>query len=167
MSWRSGFSMRMTANAHADFSTMSTQQLEAPVEVKSEVSAPAPALPLGEQIRELIGGKTSLVRFSDLRDAAQRLGISAKRKADGSVSSVNALDRAVFLVLFARFCQHGNVTKGQLFELVGISRTMSDDGAKGPDGALFFREGTVKGESATLGTMKVRPAGQVGRVTLD
>ena len=142
----------------------------APNEVKFEASVPATApavLPLGEQIRELVGSKTSLVKFGDLRDAAQRLGMSAKRKADGSVVSVNALDRAVFLVLFVRFCQHGNVTKGQLFELVGISRAMNGEGAKGPDGALYFREGTVRGESATLGAMKVRPAGQVGKVTLD
>ena len=146
--------------------------IEAPRnEVKSEASAPAPEKkdrkPLGYAILDLIGNQQSAVVFDDLRYAARLLGISAKRKADGSVLSVNALDRAVFLVLFARFCQHGNVTKGQLFELVGISRTMSDEGAKGPDGALFFREGTVKGESATLGTMKVRPAGQVGKVTLD
>ena len=141
-------------------------------EVKSsEVSVPASEKkdrkPLGYAILDLIGNQQSAVVFDDLRHAARLLGISAKRKADGSVVSVNALDRAVFLCLFARFCMHGSVTKGQLFELVGISRTMSDDGAKGPDGALFFREGTVKGESATLGTMKVRPAGQVGRVTLD
>lgn len=149
--------------------------IEAPrSEVKSEASAPAPVpekkedrKPLGYAILDLVGNGRSAVVFDDLRHAARLLGISAKRKTDGSVSSVNALDRAVFLVLFARFCQHGNVTKGQLFELVGISRTMSDDGSKGPDGALFFREGTVKGESATLGTMKVRPAGQVGKVTLD
>lgn len=149
----------------------SSNSIAPAVEVKSEVStasASAPvALPLGEQIRELVGAKSSLVKFGDLRDAAQRLGMSAKRKADGTVASVNALDRAIFLTLFARFCQHGNVTKGQLFELVGISRTMNAEGAKGPDGALFFKDGAVRGESATLGTMKVRPAGQVGRVVLD
>ena len=145
--------------------------IEAPRnEVKSEVSAPTEKKdrkPLGYAILDLIGNQQSAVVFDDLRHAARLLGISAKRKADGSVVSVNALDRAVFLVLFTRFCHAGNVTKGQLFELVGISRTMNDEGAKGPDGALFFRDGAVKGESATLGTMKVRPAGQVGKVTLD
>lgn len=134
----------------------------------SEVSVPAPvALPLGEQIRELVGATTSLVKFSDLRDAARLLGISAKRKADGSVASVDPVERAVFCLLLARFARHQPVTRGQILELVGISRTMNAEGAKGVDGALYLKDGTVKGDSASLGTVKIRPAGASGNVTLD
>ena len=154
---------------------MSTQ-IEAPrSEVKSEVSNAALAAlgpkvnrqPLSYLIAELIGDKTSAVTFSDLRDAAQRLGMSARRKADGTVSSVDPVERAVFCLLLARFARHQPVTRGQILELVGISRTMNAEGAKGVDGALYLKDGTVKGDSASLGTVKVRPAGASGNVTLD
>lgn len=145
---------------------MSSNTSIAPSEVKSEVSTPV-ALPLGDQIRELIGSKSSLVKFSDLRNAAMRLGMSAKRKADGTVSSVDPVERAVFCLLLARFARHQPVTRGQILELVGISRTMNADGSKGNDGALYLKDGTVKGDSASLGTVKVRPAGVAGNITLD
>ena len=54
--------------------------------------------PLGEQIAQLIGDKSSLVTFDDLRKAAIALGISAKRGADGKVGSGDDSNQVVVRV---------------------------------------------------------------------
>ena len=145
----------------ADFPMNTT---EAPVVNQSEVSK---RLPLAQSIAELIGVKTSAVAFADLRDAARSLGMSAKRKTDGTVSSVDPVARSIFTLLLARFAKHAPVTRGQLMELVGIARTLPDGEGKGVDGAIYFKDGAVKGDSATLGSLKVRPAFAAGNVSLD
>jgi DNA-binding transcriptional LysR family regulator len=139
---------------------------EAPV-VNQSVTKSAERAPLAQSIAELIGVKTSAVAFADLRDAARSLGMSAKRKSDGTVGSVDPVARSVFTLLLARFAKHAPVTRGQLMELVGIARTLPDGEGKGVDGAIYFKDGAVKGDSATLGSLKVRPAFAAGNVSLD
>ena len=141
---------------------------EAPVVNQSEAAkAVERRLPMGEAIAELIGDKSSLVTFGDLRDAARSLGMSAKRKSDGTVGSVDPVARSIFTLLLARFARHAPVTRGQLMELVGIARTLPNGEGKGVDGAIFFKDGAVKGDSATLGSLKIRPAFAAGNVSLD
>lgn len=123
--------------------------------------------PLSWSIAELIGVKTSAVAFADLRQAAKELGMSAKRKSDGRVGSVDPVARSVFTLLLARFAKHAPVTRGQLMELVGIAKTLPDGEGKGVDGAIYFKDGAVKGDSASLGTLKLRPAFAAGNVSLD
>ena len=139
---------------------------EAPVVNQSEVK-PAERAPLSQSIAELIGVKTSMVAFADLRQAAKELGMSAKRKSDGTVGTVDPVARSVFTLLLARFAKHAPVTRGQLMELVGIAKTLPDGEGKGVDGAIYFKDGAVKGDSASLGTLKVRPAYAAGNVSLD
>lgn len=137
----------------------------APVQNQSEVSAGR--APLSQSIAELIGVKTSVVAFADLRQAAKELGMSAKRKSDGTVGSVDPVARSVFTLLLARFAKHAPVARGQLIELVGIAKTLPDGDGKGVDGAIYFKDGAVKGDSASLGTLKIRPAFAAGNVSLD
>ena len=144
---------------------MNTTQEVSPVVNQSAVSAER--LPLAQSIAELIGAKTSTVAFADLRQSAKELGMSAKRKSDGTVGSVDPVARSVFTLLLARFARHAPVTRGQLMELVGIAKTLPDDEGKGVDGAIYFKDGAVKGDSATLGSLKVRPAFAAGNVSLD
>ena len=139
---------------------------ELPVSNQSEVKATERA-PLSQSIAELIGSKTSAVTFADLRQAAKELGMSAKRKSDGTVGSVDPVARSVFTLLLARFAKHAPVTRGQLMELVGIAKTLPDGEGKGVDGAIYFRDGAVRGDSATLGSLKIRPAFAAGNVSLD
>ena len=137
-----------------------------PVVNQSEMKSNQRA-PLSESIAELLGVKTSAVTFADLRQSAKELGISAKRKTDGRVGSVDPVARSVFTLLLARFAKHAPVTRGQLMELVGIAKTLPDGEGKGVDGAIYFKDGTVKGDSTTLGTLKIRPAYAAGNVSLD
>ena len=145
---------------------MSTTQEVSPVKNQFEVKS-AERMPLSQSIAELIGDKTSAVTFADLRQSARELGMSAKRKADGTVASVDPVARAIFCLLLARFARHAPVTRGQVLELVGISKVMPDGEGKGVDGALYLRDGAVKGDSASLGTVKIRPAFAAGNVSLD
>lgn len=149
---------------NADFLMNTTE--EALVQNQSEVK-PTERAPLSQSIAELIGVKTSAVAFADLRDAARTLGINAKRTADGKVRSVDPVDRAVFALLLARFAKHQPMKTSQLMELVGISKTQNADGSKATEGAFRFVEGKVKGEAASLGSLKLAPAASAGNVTLD
>ena len=144
---------------------MNTQEVS-PVQNQSEVKSTERA-PLSQSIAELIGVKTSTVAFADLRQAAKELGMSAKRKSDGTVGSVDPVARSIFTLLLARFAKHAPVTRGQLMELVGIAKTLPDGEGKGVDGAIYFKDGEVKGDSASLGTLKIRPAYAAGNVSLD
>ena len=143
---------------------MNTTQEVSPVQNQSEVSK---RLPLAQSIAELIGAKTSAVTFADLRQSAKELGMSAKRKSDGTVGSVDPVARSIFTLLLARFAKHAPVTRGQLMELVGIAKTLPDGEGKSVDGAIYFKDGAVKGDSASLGSLKIRPAFAAGNVSLD
>ena len=124
-------------------------------------------LPLGEAIAELIGAKSSLVIFDDLRKAAIALGISAKRGGDGKVRSVDPVARATFALLLARFAKHQPMKTSQLMELVNLSKTQNADGSKGIDGAFRFIEGKCKGDAASLGSLRLVAAFAAGNVSLD
>ena len=123
--------------------------------------------PLGESIADLIGVKTSLVVFDDLRKAAIALGISAKRSTDGKVRSVDPVARATFALLLARFARHQPMKTSQLMELVNLSKTQNADGSKGADGAFRFIEGKCKGDAASLGSLRLVAAFAAGNVSLD
>ena len=138
----------------------------APVSNQSEVSAPvasAQRVALGSQISAVLKDG---VAFSDLRSAAMELGITATRSADGSVKSTNPVCRSVFCVLLASYAGKQGITRGQLIELAGLSRTINVDGSKSEAaGALYLADGKVNGDRASLGTVKIRPAGKSGNVS--
>lgn len=147
---------------------MNTTQEVSPVQNQSEAArAIERRLPLGEAIAALIGDKSSLVTFDDLRKSAVALGISAKRGADGKVRSVDPVARATFSLLLARYAKHQSMKTTQLMELVGLSKTQNADGSKGIDGAFRFIEGKCKGDAASLGSLKLASASSAGNVTLD
>ena len=147
---------------------MSNIQEALPVQNQSEVAkAIERRQPLGEQIAALIGDKSSLVIFDDLRKAAIALGISAKRGTDGKVRSVDPVARATFSLLLSRVAKHHPMKTSQLMELVNLSKTQNADGSKGIDGAFRFIDGKVKGDAASLGSLKLASAFAAGNVSLD
>ena len=147
---------------------MSSNITEDPVTNQSEASkAIERRQPLGEAIAALIGDKTSLVIFDDLRKSAIALGISAKRGGDGKVRSVDPVARATFSLLLARFAKHQPMKTSQLMELVNLSKTQNADGSKGIDGAFRFVEGKCKGDAASLGSLRLVAAFAAGNVSLD
>ena len=147
---------------------MSNIQEASPVVNQSEATkAIERRQPLGEAIAALIGDKSSLVTFDDLRKAAVALGISAKRGTDGKVRSVDPVARATFALLLARYAKHQAMKTTQLMELVGLSKTQNADGSKGIDGAFRFIDGKVKGDAASLGSLKLASAFAAGNVSLD
>ena len=145
-----------------------TTQEALPVQNQSEAAKTVERrLPLGEQIAQLIGDRSSLVTFEDLRKSAIALGISAKRGGDGKVRSVDPVARATFALLLARFAKHQAMKTSQLMELVNLSKTQNADGSKGIDGAFRFIDGKVKGDAASLGSLKLASAFAAGNVSLD
>ena len=144
---------------------MNTQEVS-PVQNQSEVKSTERA-PLSQSIAELIGVKTSTVAFADLRQAAKELGMSAKRKSDGTVGSIDPVARATFALLLARFAKHQPMKTSQLMELVNLSKAQSADGSKGADGAFRFIEGKCKGDAASLGSLRLVAAFAAGNVSLD